>query len=151
MPSFKDTNGREWLVTLNVAQVKRVRERLGVNLADLQEGNLLVRLADPVTLVDVLFVLVQPQADENSVTDEQFAASLGGDTLSAASTALLEALCDFFPQPTRLMLRKVLAQTQARQADAVTKIEAEGDELIRTALDKALKVKTPQVASPTGD
>ncbi len=151
MPSFKDTNGREWLVTLNVAQVKRVRERLGVNLADLQEGNLLVRLADPVTLVDVLFVLVQPQADENSVTDEQFAASLGGDTLSAASTALLEALCDFFPQPTRLMLRKVLAQTQARQADAVTKIETEGDELIRTALDKAMKVKTLQVASPTGD
>ncbi|RIK72124.1 MAG: hypothetical protein DCC68_26760 [Planctomycetota bacterium] len=151
MPSFKDTNGREWLVTLNVAQVKRVRERLGVNLADLQEGNLLTRLADPVTLVDVLFVLVQPQADENSVTDEQFAASLGGDTLSSASTALLEALCDFFPQPTRLMLRKVLAQTQARQADAVTKIETEGDELIRTALDKAMKVKTLQVASPTGD
>ncbi|RIK72136.1 MAG: hypothetical protein DCC68_26745 [Planctomycetota bacterium] len=151
MPSFKDTNGREWLVTLNVAQVKRVRERLGVNLADLQEGNLLTRLADPVLLVDVLFVLVQPQADENSVTDEQFAASLGGDTLSAASTALLEALCDFFPLPTRLMLRKVLAQTQARQADAVTKIETDGDELIRTALDKAMKVQTLQVASPTGD
>ena len=37
MPSFKDTNGREWLVTLNVAQVKRVRERLGINLADLPE------------------------------------------------------------------------------------------------------------------
>lgn len=151
MPSFKDTNGREWLVTLNVAQVKRVRERLGVNLADLQEGNLLVRLADPVTLVDVLFVLVQPQADENNVTDEQFAASLGGDTLSAASTALLEALCDFFPQPIRLMLRKVLAQTQARQADAVTKIETEGDELIRTALDRALNIKTIPAGSPTGD
>ena len=59
MPSFKDTHGREWLVTLNVAHVKRVRERLGINLADLQEGNLLSRLADPVTLVDVLFVLVQ--------------------------------------------------------------------------------------------
>jgi hypothetical protein len=151
MPSFKDTNGREWLVTLNVAQVKRVRERLGLNLADLHQGNLLVRLADPVTLVDVLFVLVQPQAEEASVTDEQFASALGGDTLSSASTALLEALCDFFPQPTRLMLRKVLAQTQTRQADAVTKIENEGDELIRTALDKALNIKTVQVGSPTGD
>jgi hypothetical protein len=151
MPSFKDTNGREWLVTLNVAQVKRVRERLNINLADLQEGNLLTRLADPVTLVDVLFVLVQPQAEEASVTDEQFAAALGGDTLSAASTALLEALCGFFPQPTRLMLRKVLAQTLARQADAVTKIENEGDELIRTALDKALNIKTVQVGNPTGD
>jgi hypothetical protein len=151
MPSFKDTSGREWLVTLNVAQVKRVRERLGVNLADLQEGNLLTRLADPVLLVDVLFVLVLPQAEESKVTDEQFAAGLGGDTLSAASTALLEALCDFFPQPTRLMLRKVLAQTQARQADAVTKIENEGDELIRTALDKALAIKPVQIASPTGD
>ena len=151
MPSFKDTNGREWLVTLNVAQVKRVRERLKINLADLQEGNLLARLADPVTLVDVLFVLVQPQAEENSVTDEQFASALGGDTLSSASTALLEALCDFFPQPTRLMLRKVLAQTQARQAEAVTKIETDGDELIRTALDKAMNIKTVQVGSPTGD
>jgi hypothetical protein len=151
MPSFKDTSGREWLVTLNVAQVKRVRERLGVNLADLQEGNLLTRLADPVLLVDVLFVLVQPQAEEKNITDEQFAAGLGGDTLADAATALLEALCDFFPQPTRLMLRKVLAQTQVRQADAVTLLETEGDNLIRTAMEKALNIKTVQVGSPTGD
>jgi hypothetical protein len=63
----------------------------------------------------------------------------------------LEALCDFFPQPTRLMLRKVLAQTQARQVEAVTKIETEGDELIRTALDRAMNIKTVQVGNPTGD
>ena len=151
MPSFKDTHGREWLVTLNVAHVKRVRERLGINLADLQEGGLLSRLADPVTLVDVLFVLVQPQADDINVSDEQFAAGLGGDTLSSASTALLEALCDFFPRPTRLMLRKVLAETQLRQQKAVVEIEQNGDEMIRTALDKALAANATSTPNPIGD
>ncbi|MEX2188443.1 MAG: hypothetical protein WD875_16665, partial [Pirellulales bacterium] len=148
---FKDTNGREWLVTLNVAQVKRVRERLRINLADLQEGDLLSRLADPVTLVDVLFVLVQPQADEINVSDEQFAAGLGGDTLTAASTALLEALCDFFPEPQRTLLRKVLRATTAKRAEAITLIETEGDAMIRTAMDKAMNLKTVQVGSPTGN
>ncbi|MEX2187955.1 MAG: hypothetical protein WD875_14210 [Pirellulales bacterium] len=151
MPSFKDTNGREWLVTLNVAQVKRVREQLRINLADLQEGDLLSRLADPVTLVDVLFVLVQPQADDINVSDEQFATGLGGDTLTAASTALLEALCDFFPDPQRMLLRKVLRATTVKRAEAITLIETEGDAMIRTAMDKAMHIKTVQVGSPTGD
>ncbi|RIK80201.1 MAG: hypothetical protein DCC68_11610 [Planctomycetota bacterium] len=151
MPSFKDTNGREWLVTLNVAQVKRVRERLGINLADLQEGNLLARLADPVTLVDVLFVLVLPQADETNISDEQFASALGGDTLTEASTALLEALCDFFHEPQRTLLRKVLAATTAKRHEAMALLETEGDNLIRTALDRAMNIKTIQAGSPTGD
>jgi hypothetical protein len=151
MPSFKDTNGREWLVTLNVAQIKRVRVRLKINLADLQEGNLLVRLSDPVTLVDVLFVLVQPQAEENSVTDEQFAAGLGGDTLYSASTALLEALCDFFPEPQRTLLRKTWRATVARQAEVQTLLENEGDALIRQAMELADEKRRKARASPTGD
>jgi hypothetical protein len=60
----------------------------------------------------------------------------------------LEALCDFFPQPARLMLRKVLDQTQARQREAAAVIEAKGDELIRAALDRAA-AKAP-AANPIG-
>ncbi|RIK82886.1 MAG: hypothetical protein DCC68_05060 [Planctomycetota bacterium] len=151
MPSFKDANGREWLVTVDVAQIRRVRQRLKLNLADLQEGDLLLRLADPVTLVDVLFVLVLPQAEEKNVSDEQFASALGGDTLTEATTALLEALCDFFQEPQRTFLRMVLAATKRKQAEAMTLLETEGDKLIQTMLERAMNTKTVQARSPTGD
>ncbi|MEX2091388.1 MAG: hypothetical protein WD971_01860, partial [Pirellulales bacterium] len=112
---------------------------------------LLSRLADPVTLVDVLYVLILPQAEEKNVTDEQFASALGGDTLTEATTALLEALCDFFQEPQRTFLRMVLAATKRKQAEAMTLLETEGDKLIQTALEKAVNIKTVQTGSPTGD
>jgi hypothetical protein len=137
MPTFKDTNGREWLVTINVAQVRRVREKLSVNLADVHTDAVLAKLQDPVTLVDVLFVLIESQAHERHISDEDFAAGLGGDALETACAALLEALCDFFPKAKRLILHKVLAETTRRQQVAIERLENQVDELIQKALDQA--------------
>jgi hypothetical protein len=147
MPTFKDTNGREWLVTINVAQVRRVREKLSVNLADVHTDAVLAKLQDPVTLVDVLFVLVEAQAHERHISDEDFAAGLGGDALEAACAAILEALCDFFPKAKRLILRKVLAETTRRQQNAIERLESQVDELIQKALDRAA---LDPLASATG-
>lgn len=142
MASFKDTEGREWLVTLNTAQVKRVKQRLGINLADPQESDVLHKLADAITLVDVLYVLVEKQAKERSVSDESFGEALGGDTLESASTAILEALCDFFPRARRMMMRKVLAEVESQRVKAIELLERDGDELIRKAFDQAAQIGT---------
>lgn len=136
MPAFKDTAGREWLVTISVAEVRRVRRTLSVNLADLQAGKLLEQLSDPVTLVDVLYVLIEPQAFLRNLTDEQFGQAMGGDVLTAAATALLEALCDFFPGASRELLRKILAATTQRQLEIEQLIRTDGDRIVAEALGK---------------
>ena len=91
MHTFNDTLGRTWTVTINVDAIRRVRSLLDINLLDAIEGKLLERLVtDPVLLCDILFALVQPEAQAKSVSDEDFGRALGGDVLDHATTALLE-------------------------------------------------------------
>ena len=123
MRTFADTTGREWKVDVNVGTCKRVKTLLpGTDLLDVAGGDLLCRLAsDPILLCDVLYVVVKPQADAEGVSDEAFGQALGGDALEAATTALLEALSDFFPSAKRRVLQKALVKLRAlenRVADA---------------------------------
>lgn len=115
MHKFKDTAGREWTVEINVSAVKRVRKLLDVDLLKVLDkepdgGTLLGRLgSDLALLVDVLFVLVKPDADERNVTDDDFGRAFSGDVIMDARTAFLGALTDFFPDPrARTLLAEVL-------------------------------------------
>ena len=93
MPTFTDTAGRTWTVTVNVSGIKRVRDLLAVDLLDVANGDLLSRLADdPVLLVDVLYALLKPEADARGVTDEDFGRGLAGGVLDEASSALMKGL-----------------------------------------------------------
>ena len=72
MHTFNDTLGRTWTVTITVDAIRRIRSLLDINLLDAIEGNLLERLVmDPVLLCDILFALVQPEAQAKSITDEE--------------------------------------------------------------------------------
>ena len=88
MHTFNDTLGRTWTVTINVDAIRRVRALLDINLLDAIEGKLLERLVtDPVLLCDILFALVQPEAQAKNISDEDFGKSLGGDVLDHATSA----------------------------------------------------------------
>lgn len=103
MRTFSDTQGRQWSVDLNIGAIKRVKSLVGVDLLQTKDGQLLISLADdPVKLADVLFAIVQPQAQSRGVSDEDFGAALGGDTIRLATEAFVEELIDFFLkfQPT---------------------------------------------------
>ena len=70
-----DTAGREWQVVINVGTLRRIRERLDVDLMSLVEkhNNLIERLASDVVLVcDLIYVIVMDQATNLGVNDEQF-------------------------------------------------------------------------------
>jgi hypothetical protein len=144
MQSFKDAAGRDWHVAINVAAVKRVKAARDIDLVAAvdPEARLLERLAgDPILLVDVLYVLCQPQAQAQNVSDEQFGEALWGESLDRAIDAFLEALTDFFPQARRGVLRDLLAkwralETKAAQA-ATTRINGDlGDRLLAKELAK---------------
>ena len=71
MKTFTDSKGRIWEVELNIRQMKRVRDTLGIDLVNVISANkdgsvstdTLERVAnDPILLVDILWVLCEGQA-----------------------------------------------------------------------------------------
>ncbi|MCC7409168.1 MAG: hypothetical protein IT442_13965 [Phycisphaeraceae bacterium] len=135
MKTFADNASRSWTIQLTLDAVKRVRNLVGVNLLELEAGDppLLTRLGtDVLLLCDVIYALIKPQADQRQgggVSDEQFAAALGGDAILAAQTAFYEELVDFFRGLHRGDLVKVV-QMQRRMIDlAVARIETRIDGL----------------------
>jgi hypothetical protein len=121
MTSFTDSQGRTWVLTVNVDAIRRVRQLTDVDLLEVVGGKLLEQLAeDPVLLCDVLFALCKPEADAKQVSDEDFGRAMAGDTIEQATTALLEALADFFPGRKGELLKQAAAkldQLQARVLD----------------------------------
>jgi len=99
MSAFTDNAGRTWTISVTFGSIKRVKELLGVNLARLEDGDppLLTQLGtDVVLLCDVIYCLIKPQADAQDVSDEQWAAAMGGEAILSAHNAFYEALQDFF-------------------------------------------------------
>lgn len=145
MQSFKDTEGREWIVAVNVDAIKRVRTLVDVDLLGAADGSLFRRLAgDPIVLVDVLFALCKPDADTRQVTDEQFGQAMGGDALDDATHALTAALVAFFPRSQRKLLGKIVAmadQIQTKRQALIDDRIANLDPLIEQSLaDAATKL-----------
>ena len=136
MRQFTDTKERVWEVELNVRQMKRVRDVLGIDLVNvIQAGkdgtvatDTLDRVAnDPILLVDILWVLCEGQAKAAGVTDDDFGSSLAGDSISDATRAFLDELVDFFPGARWLFLRKAV--------DLARKYETENLGLLEKALN----------------
>ena len=150
MKSFTDNAGRAWTLALTIDAAKRVKSLLDVNLLELEAGDppLLTRLGtDVILLCDVIFALVKPQADAAGVSDEQFAAAMGGETILAAQTAFYEELVDFFRKLGRTDLAKAV-DAQRRMIDlAVARIETRIDRLdLEAAVESTLG--EPSTSSP---
>lgn len=115
MPQFKDATGRAWSVAVTGSTVKRCGDLLKIDIGDPLTGDpsMLTRMdTDIAFLVDLLFVVCKPEADQRGVTDEQFAELLGGDVLYHARQALVEALVDFF----RCLRRPHVAEALLKQS-----------------------------------
>jgi len=127
-----------------------VKSLLDVNLLELEAGAppLLTRLGtDVILLCDVIFALVKPQADAAGVSDQEFAAALGGDVVLAAQTAFYEELVDFLRKLGRGDLAKAV-DAQRRMIDlAVARIETRIDRLdLEAAVESPLG--EPSTSSP---
>lgn len=99
MPTFKDTAGREWSVEITFGTVKRVKALLAIDLMEPQEGTppLITQLGTDVQkLIDVVWVILKPQADQASVTVDEFIEALGGEASIAATDAFWERWENFF-------------------------------------------------------
>ncbi|MGD9688373.1 MAG: hypothetical protein AB7K52_04600 [Phycisphaerales bacterium] len=150
MRSFKDNQGRQWSVEINVSAIKRVRGLTGEDLMQVIEGTLIEKLIrDPVLLCDVVYAICKPEADSLSISDEDFGKAMAGDAIEAATTAVLEELVGFCPSPRdRANLGRVLQATRKVMDRARDLVEKKLDcgELDRLA-DRLLAEASPEATA----
>jgi len=107
MHTFTDTENRLWTLNMTIGAVKRVRAGRRVNLLDplsqrrpakaMHKIPLLTRIQmDLELLIDVIWLIIKPEADGLGVTDLQFVDALGGDAARDAYEAFMNEWRDFF-------------------------------------------------------
>jgi len=144
MHRFHDEEKRPWDVRLTIADIKRVKAALALDLmepaTDLegkpippeklrQVPNLaMVLQTDLLKFYDVLWVLLQPEAKKADIDEESFGRALAGESLINAHLAFLDEWQDFFDQLRRPAFGKLIAGNrrvvEKVYALAATKIEA---------------------------
>src|SRR5581483_6733624 len=122
MRSFKDANGREWRIVVNVRTAKAVKDMAGINLFALfsDEANRL--FGDPISLVNVLYVLCAEQCQAKTISEADFAEALFGDAIEQAANALLEEVRDFFPSSRRKLIQATIDKAKELQTGAESRI-----------------------------
>ena len=142
MPKFTDAKNREWNVEITVHAARAVKEKLGLELVAMKDGEALTRLlTDPLSIVDALFILVADQAREAGIDEEKFGSGFNGDAIERGTDCLVHALIAFFPPQRRDLLQRMWTQAKAiqeREIEAVTKyldspeLEAEIEALLQS-------------------
>lgn len=128
MASFKDDKGRSWLINITASTVRRVKELTGVylpSLADDQFKGFNDLAQDVVLFLDVLYAVVQPDAEKNGVTIEQLGDALGGDACERAAEAFTNGIVDFFHESRRGVLRTLLEKSKRFRTLMTAKAEKE--------------------------
>jgi hypothetical protein len=129
MRTFNDNAGRTWTLAINVDAIRRVRSIVNVDLLEAVEGKLIEKLVgDPILLCDVIYVICKPEADQRSITDEDFGRSMAGDAIDHATTSLLEELVDFFPKSRRALLTKALGKFRQLETKAIQLVDKQLDD-----------------------
>ncbi len=129
MSQFTDNKGTTWDLPITVEAMKRVKTALGIDLGNIHLGNppQSTQLdTDIVLLIDVIYVLLRPQAEAKGITDAEFGESLGGDAAFAAREAFWRSLIDFFQ---RFHRTDAVAAIQ-KQNELVSEVIREATELI---------------------
>lgn len=129
MRSFKDAEGRDWTLDLNIASARPLSEFCKkndppVNLFD--ATSFLAAAGDIIFAVDCLSVLTAEQRDRRGLTPADFGRALKGASAYEAQRALTEEYADFFPDPAtagviRNSLRRLL-ESSKREEEVVKKV-----------------------------
>jgi hypothetical protein len=153
MPSFKDTEGREWTMRVDVQTVRDVRTATGVDIARLlstTEGHRALH-DDVCQLVDIIYEICKRQSITRGVSAEDFGRSLAGDSLDGAIIAFEEAIIEFLPESqSRSIARSVIDAGREIQAKGKQKIRAAiGSGLIRNRIEEELAKLDASLATQT--
>ena len=128
--SFTDDRGRKWSVAVTPYEYEQIKTTLDLDLYDIVNvretgfAETLRKLeTDDVLLASLLWIIVEDEANEQSVSRKEFVKALSGDSLDAGYAAVMEALQGFFRHSGhRDIVKKladVLKETNLQAAEMV--------------------------------
>lgn len=134
MRKFKDSEGREWSIAVNIGAAKRLKDQTQIDLLDPAS---LQRLSDsPYDVANAIYVLCEAQAKATAISEEQFGAGLSGDAIEEATDALMLEIVDFFPKRQREALNTLLAKLGAAKLGAAMLAQ---EKVSSPAMDEAIQ------------
>lgn len=156
---FKDRAGNEWTIELTIGTVERVRKTSRFNLWEQAEpladepGQPPKPNAKPLCealygnyplLWELLWFLIEPQAEAQGVTAEAFGAAMGPEALVQAEQAFYREWQDFFLRLRRSDCSAVLQKMTTYREAAILALEtrlqdprvAEMDAEVKTGIDQ---------------
>lgn len=144
MATFKDNRDQEWEINLIAPLAEKIRADCDPNFLrnDDEVDNTYLRLAgDPVLLCRVIFLLCAVQRQQRNLSEEDFYMQIVGNAIDRATDALLEAMFQFTPKRTRVILEAFAAQGDLQQ-EAIEKAAAKiKDPKMREKLLAQLELK----------
>ena len=135
MAKFKTLDGKEWVIDVTYLTVKRVRDLCSVNLLDicnLDKESLSGWVADDLRVLEVVCAVVRPQLAALDMSDEDFFAACDGGVLKEAVERLVDQVSDFFQEPRRGLVKKVILKLRETEK----KMEAQAEKAIDAALSQ---------------
>lgn len=153
--SFKDTDGRTWSIVLTLGAVERLKHsELGLDLlrmdvpiavagkAEKLPPALLLEIDLPI-VANVVWLLIEPEANRLGVSQQAFLESVDGDVFFAAKEALGRALTDFSqklrrPEQVEMLSksREAVDKMLAKAAKQTANLDIEME--VAKAMDKAM-------------
>jgi len=158
MKTFTDAAGRTWTLSLTLGSAMDVKDKLGVDLLQIEAGDppLITRLGtDEMLLGQVICALIEDQFEAHHATAKDVVKAFDGKTLAAVQSAFYAELIDFFRQRGRAD-RATAVDKQQRMIEAAIRavglrLEAvDVDETIRTAMGRgAMSGSSPESLEST--
>lgn len=122
MRKFKDREGTEWELTIDMSSAMALKTEVGVDILEIAEGKDLVQLSgDLLVLGGALWTLVADQAKALNLDDKAFFRRLNGDALEAATEALVAECFDFFPSEKRALLKSAFEKIRSVEKNGIQK------------------------------
>ena len=106
---FQDEDGREWSIRLHIGAFQKVLNDTGFNIGKPDDEGQIPGMSDLITFCQILFSVLEKQANEYGLGPEEFAECMWGDTLHSAQIAFMEAYADFCPSQQAKAIRRRLA------------------------------------------
>ncbi len=150
MRTFKDDTGREWKVEIKAFQVERLIDDLDLDLGKKEDIDRV--FASTKTFLQVLWLLIEKQARELKLTEEDAKTAFGPDALQAAVDAVLGEVHFFTPTNLRAKQDEALTAIRKRRTAIQTEVASRMDGVIEKIgsgeLDARLGFRTPPSPNP---
>jgi len=143
MATFKDRNGKDWIIEFDGPLIEEANKILHLDIADENGEGMLEVCKSNLQIINAAWIFCEAQAREAGIDMMKFHKMVNkGEVVSAIETALRQALTDFTRPSRRGALTAILnSQDKVNDAAQTEKAKAANDPKTMELLTKAIQDK----------